>query len=247
MRTVGIDLAAESERTAVAWLDWSRGRAVLADLRSGAGDEVVLAAITGADKAGLDCPLGWPEPFVQFVTDHQHGTLAVPPATGLDWRRTLTTRLTDRTARAETGIVPLSVSADRIGHVAIRCAGLLARLPQPVDRSGAGLVAEVYPAASLKRWGLRHRSYKGAGQTAALGQLVTELRARTGSWLDLRGYDELCRESHDALDAVIAGLTARAAALGLTAGPRPDQVALARTEGWIAIPAVASLEALCPA
>lgn len=79
---------------------------------------------------------------------------------GHDWRRQLAFRRTDEPVRAATGLVPLSVAADRIAHPAMRCAGLLARLAlegQPVDRSGSGVVVEVYPAASLKQWGLPHR------------------------------------------------------------------------------------------
>jgi hypothetical protein len=65
--------------------------------------------------------------------------------------------------REQAGLVPLSVSADRIAHVALRCAVLLAELDasgRPVDRSGSGHVVEVYPAASLRRWGLDHPGYK---------------------------------------------------------------------------------------
>ncbi|WP_433185959.1 DUF429 domain-containing protein [Actinoallomurus sp. CA-150999] len=79
---------------------------------------------------------------------------------GRDWRRNLALRLTDRVVHDRTGLTPLSVSADRIGHAALRLAALLARLARagrPVDRSGTGVVVEVYPAASLRLWGLPHR------------------------------------------------------------------------------------------
>jgi Protein of unknown function (DUF429) len=58
---------------------------------------------------------------------------------------------------------PLSVAADRIGHTAMRCAGLLIQLAsqeRPVDRRGTGVVVKVYPAASLKQWRLPYRGYK---------------------------------------------------------------------------------------
>jgi hypothetical protein len=46
-----------------------------------------------------------------------------------------------------------------------------------------------------------------------------------------------CRESHDAFDAVIAALTARAAARGLTRRPQTEaEAAAASTEGWVAFP-----------
>jgi hypothetical protein len=66
-------------------------------------------------------------------------------------------RRTDVFVHEQLGLTPLSVSADRIAHVALRCAVLLTKLPAargPMDRSGSGPVAEVYPAASLRGWGL---------------------------------------------------------------------------------------------
>ncbi|HTW01106.1 MAG TPA: DUF429 domain-containing protein [Streptosporangiaceae bacterium] len=247
MLTVGIDLAAEPERTGMAWITWSPGRAVVTGLVCGADDAVILDAISGADKAGIDCPLGWPADFVAFVTAHENGDAPAPvDEAGRDWRRRLTTRLTDRVVREQTGLVPLSVAADRIGYVALRCAALLTRLAQrgqPVDRSGDGTVVEVYPAASLQRWGLPHRRYKGPRDGDALAALVNELHDRAG-WLELGEHADLCRRSHDAADAVIAALSARAAALGLTHSPAGGQLQAARTEGWVAIPGESSLDRL---
>jgi hypothetical protein len=55
-------------------------------------------------------------------------------------------------------------------------------------------------------------------------------------WLDCGPHEETIRRSHDAFDAVIAALTARAASMGLTCLPGDDDLAAAATEGWIAIP-----------
>lgn len=117
-------------------------------------------------------------------------------------------------------------------------ASALARLGSaghPVDRDGTGTLAEVYPAASLKQWGLPHRGYKQPRNPSALPELVTGLQA-AAPWLQIGPYEPLCRTSHDALDAVIAALTARAAALGLTLSPDPELQRLASREGWIALP-----------
>jgi predicted nuclease with RNAse H fold len=134
----------------------------------------------------------------------------------------------------------LSVSADRIAHVVLRCAVLLAKLDaagDPVDRSGSGPVAEVYPAASLRSWGLDHRSYKNRANTDALGHLVDQLLDKA-PWLECAGHEEAMRRSHDAFDAVIAAMTARAAALGQTFPAAGDDLAAAAAaaEGWIVIP-----------
>jgi predicted nuclease with RNAse H fold len=243
MLTVGVDLAAEPKGTAVAEVEWRAGRAVARTVTSPADDAVILDALGRADKAGLDCPLGWPEDFIRFITAHQAGAVPLPPGgtpTGSDWRRPLRLRLTDRVVAEETGVTPLSVSADRIGSVAMRCAVLLAELSrrgQPVDRAGTGQVAEVYPAASLKVWGLLPKGgYKNPREPHKLAELIDELSAQA-PYLQIEAVAAQCRVHHDAADAVIAALAARAAHLGLTLGPRnPAEAAAARTEGWVAIP-----------
>src|SRR5260221_321065 len=80
MLTVGVDLAAEPERTAVARIEWSSGRARICDVICGADDGMILAAIAEAQKAGIDCPLGWPDDFVAFVAGHQARHVTVPGA-----------------------------------------------------------------------------------------------------------------------------------------------------------------------
>jgi predicted nuclease with RNAse H fold len=250
MLTVGVDLAAEADRTAVAWLDWRQGGAAISKLMRGAADEDILEAVGQADKSGIDCPLGWPDAFVGFVCAHQAGRVDIAADVARrEGRRKLAWRLTDEVVREETGLIPLSVAADRIGHAAMRCAGLLAELARRglmVDRSGAGPVVEVYPAASLKIWDLPYRGYKRQANTAALGHLVDGLLT-AAPWLDMGPYEGLCRSSDDATDAVIAALAARAASVGLATRPAPEQASSARTEGWIALPLRgSSLSALKP-
>src|SRR5260370_10208779 len=113
MLTVGVDLAAEPERTAVARIEWSSGRARICDVICGADDGMILAAIAEAQKAGIDCPLGWPDDFVAFVAGHQAGHGTVPgDLTRREWRPQLTTRLTHRVGHAATPLTPLSGPAD---------------------------------------------------------------------------------------------------------------------------------------
>ncbi|WP_432984287.1 DUF429 domain-containing protein [Dactylosporangium sp. CA-233914] len=237
MLTAGVDLAAADERTALALIEWSGGRALVRDLLLGVDDQLIVDTVLASDKAGLDCALGWPEPFIRMVVAHRAGHITDLPAAGAGsaWRRAMVYRTTDEVIRAAIpGLVPLSVSADRLAHAAMRCAALLAMIASggaDVDRSGSGRVVEAYPAASLHRWGLTHRGYKGKK-----GVPVDALVAATRPWLELGAHELLMRASHDAFDAVIAALTARAAALGLTARPSPGQLAVARVEGWIALP-----------
>lgn len=248
MRTVGVDLSAEARGTGVAVIDWSGGQAQLLDVQVGADDETVLKALDRADRAAIDCPLGWPDPLVDFLIAHRSGRAAAPPEiSGLEWRRTLTRRATDLyLAQALPGTVPLAVGADRIAAVAMRAAGLLAALAdagRPVDRSGRGVLIEVYPAAALRLWGLPSRTYKGSGNRAALSELMDQLQAAL-PLLDWGGHDDVCRGSDDAFDAVVCSLLARAAHLGMTNGPPSDLAARAATEGWIHLPTADSLSML---
>ena len=60
MLTVGIDLAAEAARSAMAVIRWDKTDAVIEQLVLGATDRVLVEAARPADKVGIDCPLGWP-------------------------------------------------------------------------------------------------------------------------------------------------------------------------------------------
>ena len=163
--TVGVDLAAEAAGTAVAVIAWDDARAQVTALVPDATDADVVAAARLADKVGVDCPFGWPTGFVRLVGEHERGLLAPPASSGRDWRRSLTMRVTDGHVHALTGLTPLSVSADRIGHAALRWAAIAATLGAAgldVRRDGSGLLAEVYPSAALRHWQLPHRGYKGS-------------------------------------------------------------------------------------
>ena len=239
MLTCGIDLAAEPAKTAVATLSWHDGRATVQQVRLGADDRQLLAAIGESFRTGIDCPLGWPDTFVEFVARQRDGTFTAPAdVAGSAWRRPLSYRKTDEFVRRQTGLIPLSVSTDRIGVTAMRAVSLLADLAAagfPVDRSGVGAVAEVYPAAALRHWGIRHRGYKGVGNATVLTESVSAL-AEVAPWLELGDFGALCRRSDDAFDAVIAALVARAAALGAVTWAAGEDAVSASTEGWILLP-----------
>jgi Protein of unknown function (DUF429) len=241
MRSLGIDLAAEPAGTAAFEIAWGDGAATGVLHGGGLDDRRLLELIGTADKVGIDCPFGWPRPFVAAVAAHGDG-VAWPGRGrgGAGYRRSLRYRLTDEVVRERVGWWPLSVSTDLIGVPAMRCAGLLDALAaggQPVDRGGGGRVVEVYPAAALKRWGLPHRGYKkgkgAAVRSAALDRLLAML-----PWLAMDEVAlERCRGDDDAFDALVCALVARAAALGLTTGPDPgDQAERAVAEGWIHLP-----------
>ena len=236
---VGIDLAAQPRRTGVAVLRETGEGVLLEHVGVGADDDALLDHLQGAAKIGVDVPLGCPKPFVDLLTAHAAGTMTAPASTGGDWRRGLALRATDLEVHRRTGLTPLSVATDRIAHPALRWAGIEARLREEgidVARDGAGRICEVYPAATLRRWGLPHRGYKGTGGRAARRGLVEALGGRFPG-LDWAGHDAACVEEDDVLDAVIATLMAREVARG-RAVPPPDPLReIALVEGWIWLPA----------
>ena len=237
MITAGIDLAAEPKGTALALIEWSEGSGKLLDLQVGVDDSVIVQGISNAEKIGIDCALGWPMEFVDFVSNHNDpNSKSQQVEGGMDWRRRLSYRETDRAVRARTGRWPLSVSTDRLGLTAMRCAGLLGRLEKAgieIDRSGSGVVIEVYPGATLRLWGFDTTGYRKSidERKRLLGQILEQ-----ASWLDTSSFESVMLESCDAFDAVVAALASRAAFLGLSVPPTQSQMPQARIEGWIALP-----------
>jgi hypothetical protein len=73
MRSLGIDLATEPDGTAACEITWLAGSAHGRLFTDRLDDARLLALIQSADKAGIDCPFGWPQPFVSAVAAHQRG------------------------------------------------------------------------------------------------------------------------------------------------------------------------------
>ena len=67
--------------------------------------------------------------------------------------------------------------------------------------------------------------------------MVLDALQQAAPWLDLAGYEDRLAGSDDMFDALIASLTARAVALGMTLRPDAGHAGAARTEGWIHLPA----------
>ncbi len=239
MRTVGVDLAAQPENTAIAVIQWDSGTARLVEVVRPADDDAVVRCIDGAEKVGIDCPLGWPDTFLTFLYRHHFSAGPVDMHTpSEEWRHSLAYRLTDEYVREVRQMTPLSVATDRIGITAMRAArlqGLLAKKGHDVNRLGTGLIVEVYPAAGLKHWGMDYRQYKGTKNATALDGLVTKL-GELAPWLDLGQFKDNCRTSDHVFDAVIAALLARACVLGKTEPPAKAQRDRIAREGWIALP-----------
>jgi predicted nuclease with RNAse H fold len=179
---------------------------------------------------GIDAPFGWPDAFVdQLVEYREHGRWSTgKPRDGLCWRAT------DAHLKAEK-IHPLSVSTDRIGVVAMRCAHLLTLLAEAgIARDPLGRqVVEVYPGGALRRWGLDPSGYKQRAEAREV--LMRQLPLATV--VADAGLRERVVATDHAFDALVSALVARDVALGRAEGPKPP-VDLARLgrEGWIWMP-----------
>jgi len=240
--TLGLDLSTANAKTAACVLDWNTGpdcRA--AHLSLGHGDDALLALMAQADAVGIDAPFGWPDAFrgtIDGWSERDEWPLGMP-------RSELRFRLTDDALRSK-GRTPLSVSADRIAATAMRCAELLARhcaaQGEGLDRV-SGHAVEVYPAATLVAWEFDVRGYKDAAATEQRRRIAERLdqEARLGLPDEAIGA---CSATDHVLDALVASLTVRAHALGLTHPPPSLQAAQVAREGWIQLPVPDSLPRL---
>lgn len=227
MKVLGVDLSAQPAGTAAACIEWTATTAN-AKLHTECTDAALHELITGAQVVGIDAPFGWPVEFTAAVSTWPYS----------DWndalRDRLTLRETDRHVMKLHGGRPLSVSADRIAIPAMRAMSLLS-VHRVTDRSGDGRFYEVYPKASLLAWDISPRSYKSASKPDASNvrlRILQSLRDRL-PWLDA---GDMFAESADGLDALIAALTALAAAQRKSHPPSAEQSVAARTEGWIHVP-----------
>ena len=217
-----------------------------------------LIDIEYVTRAAIDAPFGWPEAFLETITAYQASGFWPDPYDSDAIVPSLRLRATDRAVHGRVGLWPLSVSTDRIGIVAMRCARLLAGVQEQlgalVDRSGQGRILEVYPAAALRIWEISPAdsadpgSYKGAGDAARLRRewILEQVRRHTSAWLEIGEKTmAVCRDNDDCLDALVSALIARAAERDLLE-PVDDPDGLAATEGWIRLPTPQSLSLLGP-
>ena len=142
---------------------------------------------------------------------------------------------------------PLSVSTDKLGVTAMRCAHLLHRWSaagDAVDRAGRGTIRRGLPGRGAHALGLDRLGLQGLGHEHARERCSDRLLAAAPP-LELSQSDRaLCAASDDAFDALVAALVAQAALLGLTDGPPREHAEQAAEEGWIHLPLHGSLSLL---
>ena len=239
--TLGVDLAANPKGpgTAYCLVEWGTPHARIRELRCKADDAGLLAVFGRADKIGIAAPFGWPTAFATAVYAYQQRNVWPTACTA-----SLRYRVTDHVVRARLNRAPLSVSLDKLGAAAIRVARLLSE-NGPIDRSGRGRFVEVYPAAALHIWGFRSTGYKDQFSAGRRRLLARRLVDATHPWLAWPpAAQQACARNHDALDAVVAALVARAAATDQIEPIPPEHLTAATQEGWIALPCAGSLTRL---
>jgi hypothetical protein len=93
MRTAGIDLATTDANTAICVVHWS-GTDVCASFRDDTSDDGLMQICrdVAVNKVGIDCPFGWPAPFVAAIGAHAlgqawpgRGAIPTPLRSGRCW------------------------------------------------------------------------------------------------------------------------------------------------------------------
>lgn len=237
MRIIGLDAASHLKKFGYVVCRYQGGELELEEKgllsEPGAQDFLARCCTGGRERTllAIDAPLGWPSPLSDSLVTHQAGDRLVAEPNDL-FRRA-----TDRWVRSTIGKQSLDIGADKIARAAWRALDVLNELrtlsKQPIPLAwdpdfGERVAAiEVYPAATLKAHGLDSRGYKeasadGISARKALGKKIGT-RAR---WL--------VDPSRDSVDVFDAGLCAIAGADFLDGlAPPPENMQLARKEGWI--------------
>ena len=113
-------------------------------------------------------------------------------------------------------------------------------LEPPAPPARAVTLLELMPGAFLKAVGLPYKGYKTGRRASELREKIIGALA-DASGVRLPGLDSLrmgCHANDDFLDAVVAAVGAACWAQGSDRfrHPQPDELALARLEGWIFVP-----------
>jgi predicted RNase H-like nuclease len=236
---IGIDCATDNAKVGLARGFWENDQVRVLCTKRGKGKGVADLAKQIAkwipDNSrtllALDAPLGWPEPLGPTLKDHKAGQAISIEANQL-FRRD-----TDRFMIETIGQRPLDVGADRIARTARTALALLGELRElteqciplawdPVLDEDTSAI-EVYPAATLKLFGIRSSRYKQKGQMKERKEILHALAKH----LVLPSDTEQMIQNADILDAVICILAAADFLWGKAMVPSNQE--LAEKEGWI--------------
>ncbi|MCY3964887.1 MAG: DUF429 domain-containing protein [Acidobacteria bacterium] len=237
-RIIGVDFATKDAKRGLVLATREGGHLRLERTwnRRGAFLDILTQWVAEAKEATLiavDAPLGWPAPLGEALESHQAGQTIATSADGMFRRRT------DDFVQHTTGKRPLEVGANLIARTAHAALDLLSKLGEalgtsvplawtPTGVEGPAAI-EVYPAATLRAYGIRDAGYKKVDQQRERREIVKALRRHSMRIPD-SGASELHRNA-DTLDAAVCVLAAEDFIAGRAA--RPEDQDLARREGWI--------------
>lgn len=227
---IGIDCAVQPENrgVAVGVFDGKKCSIVL----PGAKTDTEIAALvlhyrrnSNRVLIAIDAPLGWPAEMGANLAIHEAGQV-LDVTSDLLFRRE-----TDRFVKEKAGKQSLDVGADRIArtaHAALKILSATGSMPPLAWKSYFEDVAviEVYPAATLKIYGLPHVGYKESSKQPVRRAILNGLQAKLTIIDDRPLIDDA-----DVLDAVVCVLAG--VDFLSDACYQPEDVMRANKEGWI--------------
>lgn len=238
MIIIGVDCATKPGQTGLAFGTFEKGILTVNKVKVGSNSKLPETIIADWLPNGrpvllaLDAPLGWPCSFGKELSSHSAGMLLKGDSDGL-FRRT-----TDKVVKKETGQLPLDVGSNliaRTAHWALQLLNTLrlateSNIPLTwgLDDICEACAIEVYPAATLHVRDIPNKGYKGKEDSEQRVIILNKLSQYMA--IDTNNKD-VCISDANALDAVICLLAAADFLQGKCI--QPDDMALAKKEGWI--------------
>ncbi|VUT28267.1 MAG: hypothetical protein SYNGOMJ08_00836 [Candidatus Syntrophoarchaeum sp. GoM_oil] len=243
MKIIGIDYSKDKKKRglAIGNVDSQRLELEYAGLYN---DERIDRIMKGKEPfiIAIDAPLGWPLKLGEVLTEHYAGMVIEKDADKI-FRR-----CTDEEVRKETKKQSLDVGADKIARTAHGALELLEKLrseyklelplawepddfKQRTEKKILSSVIEVYPAATLKQYGLSYEKYKDKKNTDERKKILKGLKTRIGT---SNIEEEKAIGDDNILDATVCVL----AGLDFIEGkcfepPDREKAEKAKKEGWI--------------
>ncbi len=230
MKLVGIDFSTNPRDCGICVLEGGAITHIGRGSKAAEHPDWLVGHCAEAAVVAVDVPFGWPRPFMEALSCYRIGDALDLP------REQYRLRATDFWIKENIPpLQPLSVSTDKLGSTSIVGTKLLRALDNegfrlsPRSAVPSAAVVEVYPAASLRAWGLAHKNIETPTMLETL---------RKAFKLAIEDADrEILLRSRHCLDALVSALTAREYADGNTFYPPkyiPDETI--EIEGWIHVP-----------
>jgi len=236
-KIIGIDCATHPSRVGVALGLVNQQTAKLLQVEVGGRDSSIVKIIVNWINESklvllaLDAPLGWPASLGEALVSHTAGQpIAAKPDE-------LFRRVTDHIVKEKIGKQTLDVGADRIARTAYAALILLQELREitghmiplawhsRLEHSVAAI--EVYPAGTLRAYGLPASGYKKEDRRHVRHAIISGIRRHIQLPDDL----SILYDNSDVLDAAICVLAATDFLSGNVISPTNQKTA--QKEGWI--------------